>query len=1109
MTGGIDHNALRGGKEPRRRNGFFFFVGRIAVLLKRGLGGGGAGLSPGEENLRQLVERSPVVAFQLVSPADDTISVSYISNAAGPILGLSPQDAMRDTQALLDRIHPEDRNAFRDGILASARSLDPYRGLFRCLKEGHAIWIEAIAKPERMPDGGTLWHGVLIDVVERRSAEETALQANMRLQTVMDSIDAFIYIADMETHELLFVNQYGKEAWASDFVGRPCWEVLQGLDGPCPFCTNDRLLSEDGSPAGVIHWEFQNRRDGRWYDIRDSAIRWTDGRLVRLEVATDITERKADEEAHRQETARRRREADVVARIAGSPHLYKGAVSELADEITEAVSAALGIERVGIWLFDAEKKLLTNVDTYLASSGAHVVGDALDEIHYAAELEILKTSLYVDAHDALTDPRTRGYAEGYLKPNRIVSMLDAAIQGDGRNLGILCLEQVDKAHHWRDDEIVFACQIADQVALAIACRRRREAEEALRHSEAMYREIFNAVNDAIYVHDALTGEILDVNDAMLEMFGYTRDEVSGMTVGDISSGRPPYTQERAEELIRLVAAGSPQVLEWECRHKSGRLFWAEVSLKLGKIAGQNRVLVIERDITDRKQAQESLMRTQFAMDRARDSILWIDHDARIVYANDAACSSMGYTREELLSMRVFDIDPDFPPEQWEQHKEDVRRLKSMQFESRHRAKDGRIFPVEVSTNCFGSSDKYLACAFDRDITERKQAEQALQEREKRFRLLVQYSNDIIQIMDQHGVPSFVSGQITHILGYDRNDRIGISSLQDIHPDDRTAVEAHLAELSDLPGAVLKVEFRYRHKEGHWVDLEAIACNLLHDPDIQGIFLNIRDVTERRRAAQALAEKNRELEQLIYVASHDLRSPLVNVDGYGRELEFAVDEIRNLLETVVSLNAAQRDKAREALKEMADALHRIRGGTRQMDRLLKGLLTLSRSGRLPLDVRAIDMNVLVARVVSSLGFQIREAGVQLTIADLPGCRGDDVQVTQVFGNLLANAIKFLDPGRAGVVTVEGHIESGRSVYCIEDNGIGIAAQHQGNIFDLFHRLEPSRADGEGLGLTIVRQALVRLDGEVRVESEPGVGSRFYVSLPAVSPGMRTGGGGEDA
>lgn len=115
------------------------------------------------------------------------------------------------------------------------------------------------------------------------------------IATVLDSLDALVYVSDMKTYELLFTNDYGRKIWG-DIQGKTCWKVLQeNQTGPCAFCTNDRLLDHSGKPTGVYVWEFQNTVNKRWYQCRDQAITWVDGRIVRMEVATDITDRKQAE----------------------------------------------------------------------------------------------------------------------------------------------------------------------------------------------------------------------------------------------------------------------------------------------------------------------------------------------------------------------------------------------------------------------------------------------------------------------------------------------------------------------------------------------------------------------------------------------------------------------------------------------------------------------------------------------------------------------------------------------------------------------------------------------------------------------------------------------
>lgn len=129
-----------------------------------------------------------------------------------------------------------------------------------------------------------------------RKQQNTDNESYRSILTILDSLDALVYVSDMQTYELLYTNEYGRNIWG-DIQGKTCWKVLQdGQNGPCSFCTNDRLLDKTGQPSGVYVWEFRNTVNKRWYQCRDQAIRWTDGRLVRIEIATDISDRKHAEE---------------------------------------------------------------------------------------------------------------------------------------------------------------------------------------------------------------------------------------------------------------------------------------------------------------------------------------------------------------------------------------------------------------------------------------------------------------------------------------------------------------------------------------------------------------------------------------------------------------------------------------------------------------------------------------------------------------------------------------------------------------------------------------------------------------------------------------------
>lgn len=228
--------------------------------------------------------------------------------------------------------------------------------------------------------------------------------------------------------------------------------------------------------------------------------------------------------------------------------------------------------------------------------------------------------------------------------------------------------------------------------------------------------------------------IIYVNDAAVKSLGYSKNELLNMTIHQVDPDFPPEAWLPHVEEIRQ--SGS---LTFESNHrkKDGTIFPVEVTCNYFEHGDRFYSFAFNRDITARKKTEEALKLTQFSVDRASENLFWLDEQARLIYVNDAACETLGYTRDELLSMTIHQVDPDFPPEAWLPHIEELRKAGSLTFESRHRRKDGHIFPVEVTGNYIEYNGRFYSFAFDHDISERKRVEAELEQHRKNLEKLVE------------------------------------------------------------------------------------------------------------------------------------------------------------------------------------------------------------------------------------------------------------------------------------------------------------------------------------------------------------------------------------
>jgi signal transduction histidine kinase len=266
----------------------------------------------------------------------------------------------------------------------------------------------------------------------------------------------------------------------------------------------------------------------------------------------------------------------------------------------------------------------------------------------------------------------------------------------------------------------------------------------------------------------------------------------------------------------------------------------------------------------------------------------------------------------------------------------------------------------------------------------------------------------------------------------------------------------------------------------------------------------RRAGELARINETLRQQTQENEMFIYSVSHDLRAPLVNLQGFSKELIRACDELRAMLRQS-SLAAEPRQRIERVVDEdIGEALHFLQTAVLRASHIIDALLRLSRVGRVEYRQQKVEVRDIVPRVIDAMQASIRARRARVIVEDLPAVWGDPTALEQVFANLIGNAVNYLDPER------EGRIEIGTTpappgvhslrIFYVRDNGLGIPAVALPRLFNAFQRLHGNVAAGEGIGLALVRRVVERHGGRVWAESKEGVGTTFYLSLPEAEARM---------
>ena len=882
--------------------------------------------------------------------------------------------------------------------------------------------------------------GSITDITERKRAEETIQQNEKRFRTLIENSADALTLLDANARILYegpTVNRltgYTPE----ERLGKDALETIYPGDLPL---VKRSLAAVLANPGNAITVQFRSRRkDGATWWTEATATNFLHDPVIAAIVVnySDITERQQAAEKLRESEERFRH---VVESSPMGMHLYQ-------------------LEGERLVFIGANPA----ADSILSTDNSKFIGKTIEEAFPAlAQTEI--------------PARYRQAAKHGLPWNHVQVDYD-----QGKIHGAFEIHAFQTEH---DRMAVMFLDITD----------RKKAEAALVKSEERSRAIVTALPDLLFQIDA-NFIFVDCRCNDIKRLLLPPEQVIGQPVEDI------LPKELADltrsKVVLALESGTMQVYEYslnfngEERHYESRM----------TPQGDDSVLALVRDITEPRRIEQALRQSEkryrTLFEQANDAIFIETQDDQILDVNEHACQMLGYTRDELLNMRVSDL---IAPEVRRQRRviqQELSEYGRRPFESIDIRKDGTHIPVEVTNAILPNG---LAISIVRDIAERKRIENELRDGERRFRILFENAGvGVAQLNSNTGQFIQINQKYCEIVGYTRQEMENLDFQSITYPDDlqKDLDLMDCLKRGEIPEFTL--EKRYFRKNGTLVWVLLIASPLWNPGETPSTHIAVvHDITERKRTEYALryseaevrklnselehrvAERtaqlktaNNELEAFAYSVSHDLRAPLRAIDGFSRILK--------------------EEHFSQMSEEAQGLLERVRSANQNMSQLVDALLLLSRMTRAEIRREEVDLSALARRVIDNLREDHPQRNVECIILDSILAQGDVRLLQVVLENLLGNAWKFTSKREQAYIEFGMEKRKDETVYYVRDNGAGFNMAYATKLFGAFQRLHSSSEfEGTGIGLATVQRIVHRHGGRVWAESEPDKGATFYFVL----------------
>ena len=583
-------------------------------------------------------------------------------------------------------------------------------------------------------------------------------------------------------------------------------------------------------------------------------------------------------------------------------------------------------------------------------------------------------------------------------------------------------------------------------------------------------------------------------DWTIPFMGANIENIVGYSSEEFTSGGKPWyeivhpeDQDMLKQRVLEAVRGHERVLRLEYRllHRNGSVRWVADRRQMiygedGRLRWVDGLIL---DITDRKRSDIALRLTQFTVDRGSEATYWMGPDGRLIYVNDRACEVLGYSREELLSMAIQDINPEFPPERWPSHWDDLRHRRIFSAESTHRAKDGHLIPVEITANYIEFDGKEYNCVYARDITARKHAEELILLERDFSKAALDSLPGIFYLFDREGKFLRWNANFMEITGYSAEEIGRLHPLDLFTGPDKAFVQERIMDV--FAKGTSEAEAELVTKSGKKVTYYFSGHTFQGKKELFLIGTGI-DISERKKLEEQLRQSQK-MEAIGHLAggiAHDFNNLLTGILGYA-----------NLLTLKGGVDP-----------EVAKAAGTIQRSAERASQLTAQLLGFAEQGK------NLNVSVELGRVIASVTGVLertQDPRIRIVTSIRPeggSVVGDPSQLNQVVMNLAINACDAMPEGGQLKIATEPvtldeafcrereWMSPGRyHLLSVADTGIGISPKNLERIFDPFFTTK-AQGKGTGLGLSMVFGIVKNHGGCVDVRSEAGAGTMFRIYLP---------------